>query len=64
MSYENQLEVKKGLVKDLLDNAIDGEYEFEGIIGSPNQWAYRNKMEFSFGDEFKEGPLALGMHKK
>ena len=64
MSYENQLEVKKGLVKDLLDNAIDGAYEFEGIIGSPNQWAYRNKMEFSFGDEFKEGPLALGMHKK
>ncbi len=64
MSYENQLEVKKGLVKDLLDNAIDGEYEYEGIIGSPNQWAYRNKMEFSFGDEFKEGPLALGMHKK
>ena len=64
MSYENQLEVKKGLVKDLLDNAIDGSYEFEGIIGSPNQWAYRNKMEFSFGDEFKEGPLALGMHKK
>ena len=64
MSYKNQLEVKKGLVKDLLDNAIDGEYEFEGIIGSPNQWAYRNKMEFSFGDEFKEGPLALGMHKK
>ena len=64
MSYENQLEVKKGLVKDLLDRAINGDYEFEGIIGSPNQWAYRNKMEFSFGDEFKEGPLALGMHKK
>ena len=64
MSYENQLEVKSGMVKDLLDNVVDGEYEFEGIIGSPNQWAYRNKMEFSFGDEFKGGPLALGMHKK
>ena len=64
LSYENQLELKKGIIKDLLDNAIDGDYEFEGIIGSPNQWAYRNKMEFSFGDEFKEGPLALGMHKK
>ena len=64
MSYENQLELKSGVVKDLLDNAIDGDYEFEGIIGSPNQWAYRNKMEFSFGDEFKDGPLALGMHKK
>ena len=28
------------------------------------QWGYRNKIEFSFGDEFKDGPLALGMHKK
>ena len=64
LSYENQLELKSEVVKDLLDNAINDEYEFEGIIGSPNQWAYRNKMEFSFGDEFKEGPLALGMHKK
>ena len=24
----------------------------------------RNKMEFSFGDEYKDGPLALGMHKR
>lgn len=23
-----------------------------------------NKMEFSFGDEYKDGPLALGMHKR
>ena len=64
LSYNNQLELKSEVVKDLLDNAINGDYDFEGIIGSPNQWAYRNKMEFSFGDEFKDGPLALGMHKK
>ena len=25
---------------------------------------YRNKMEFSFGDSFKDGPLCLGMHKR
>ena len=37
---------------------------FEGIKGSPRQFAYRNKMEFSFGDEVKDGPLALGMHKR
>ena len=24
----------------------------------------RNKMEFTFGDEFKDGPLSLGLHKK
>ena len=37
---------------------------FEGIKGSPVQSAYRNKMEFSFGDEVKDGPLSLGMHKR
>ena len=64
MSYDNQAELKKNMVKDILDRAIDGTYEFEGILKSPVQWGYRNKMEFSFGDEFKEGPLALGMHKR
>lgn len=64
MSYENQLKLKEDIVKGILDNAIKGDYQFEGILGSPVQWGYRNKMEFSFGDQFKDGPLALGMHKK
>ena len=64
MSYENQLKLKEDMVKGILDNAIKGDYQFEGILGSPVQWGYRNKMEFSFGDEFKDGPLALGIHKK
>lgn len=33
-------------------------------MGSPIEFGYRNKMEFSFGDEFKDGPLSLGLHKK
>lgn len=37
---------------------------FEGIKASPTPFGYRNKMEFSFGDEVKDGPLALGMHKR
>ncbi|MFQ9514678.1 MAG: 23S rRNA (uracil(1939)-C(5))-methyltransferase RlmD [Eubacterium sp.] len=64
MSYDNQTKLKKNMVKDILDHAVDGTYEFEAILKSPVQWGYRNKMEFSFGDEFKEGPLALGMHKR
>ncbi|HWT27558.1 MAG TPA: 23S rRNA (uracil(1939)-C(5))-methyltransferase RlmD, partial [Mobilitalea sp.] len=63
MSYENQLQMKKEQVKRLLDQACS-DYTFEGILGSPVEWGYRNKMEFSFGDEFKNGPLALGLHKK
>ena len=35
-----------------------------GIKGSPRQFEYRNKMEFSFGDLYKDGPLSLGMHKR
>ena len=64
MSYGNQKKLKCDMVKNILDKVIGGEYDFEGIIGSPVCREYRNKMEFSFGDEYKDGPLALGMHRK
>ena len=63
LPYETQLNVKKEQVKKLVDS-VCSDYEFEGIIGSPTEWGYRNKMEFSFGDEVKDGPLALGLHKR
>lgn len=62
--YEEQLKLKQRQVKELLDSVIDYSYRFEGIKKSPKQFEYRNKMEFSFGDEIKDGPLALGMHKR
>lgn len=61
--YEEQLKIKERQVKELLDG-ICKDYVFEGIKGSPAEEGYRNKMEFSFGDEYKDGPLALGMHKR
>ena len=64
LAYEKQLEMKKEQVKKLIDQVCTNDYTFEGIIGSPIEWEYRNKMEFSFGDEFKDGPLALGLHKR
>ena len=74
MPYEEQLKMKAEQVKELLDEAIvkggqtdeNGrpDYLFQGIKGSPQEFAYRNKMEFSFGDEYKDGPLSLGLHKK
>lgn len=63
LDYPTQLAMKEKQVKDLVDSVCQN-YEFEGIKGSPRQFAYRNKMEFSFGDEVKDGPLALGMHKR
>lgn len=65
--YEEQLKIKEGQVKKLLDGVLCKQPEpwvFEGIKASPVQFAYRNKMEFSFGDEVKDGPLSLGMHKR
>lgn len=68
MDYENQLKMKKNMVEGILDKVIKDEYgekyKFEGIIGSPDEFGYRNKMEFSFGDECKGGELALGLHRK
>ena len=62
--YENQLKLKKNQVKTLLDNAGIKGYEFLGIDPSPNEYAYRNKMEYSFGDMEKGGLLSLGMHQR
>lgn len=67
LPYEQQLALKAGQVKKLIEAVIlpeNADYEFLGIKPSPRQQGYRNKMEFSFGDEWKDGPLALGMHKR
>lgn len=67
LPYEEQLQIKKQQVKKLLDSVLDRqdtEWKWEGIKASPVYYGYRNKMEFSFGDEIKDGPLALGMHKR
>ena len=61
--YGEQLKIKEQQVKDLIDGVCE-DYDFEGIRPSPVEAEYRNKMEFSFGDEYKDGPLALGMHKR
>lgn len=68
MSYEDQLKMKEEQIRELLDKALEKggqtEYPWEGIHRSPIELEYRNKMEFSFGDEYKDGPLSLGLHKK
>lgn len=73
MPYEEQLKMKERQIRELLEAALikggqvkDGkaDYQWEGIHKSPIEFGYRNKMEFSFGDEFKDGPLSLGLHKK
>ena len=64
MPYEEQMKMKEGQIRRLMDEAVRGDYIFEGVKASPKEFGYRNKMEFSFGDEYKDGPLSLGLHKK
>lgn len=67
LPYEKELEIKEAQVKRLLEPVWSGQEQkciWEGIKQSPLIYGYRNKMEFTFGDERKDGPLALGMHKR
>ena len=64
LSYEKQLEFKKQQVLSLFEEAEIKDFEFLGIEKSPQQFEYRNKMEFTFGDFLKNGELTLGMHTK
>ena len=64
MSYEEQLKTKETDVQFLLkkNNVIPDRVD--AIEGCPSQYAYRNKMEYTFGDLVKDGETTLGMHKK
>lgn len=63
LPYEEQLKLKQNQVYELLKDYA-GDECFLDILGSPMQYEYRNKMEFSFGDGYMGGPLELGMHKR
>ncbi len=67
IGYEDELKLKEQMILSMMDKALKGlgisVYDiYEGITGSPVSEGYRNKMEFSFGNEVKDGPLTLGMH--
>lgn len=74
LPYDEQLNLKKRQVLKLIDEVYvpirqketgrEDHYIYDGILPSPQITGYRNKMEFSFGDEVKDGPLTLGLHKK
>ena len=62
--YEEQMTMKAREVVRLLENKGVHPERFLGVEGSPLQYGYRNKMEYTFGDEVKDGEMTLGMHKK
>ncbi|MCR4587398.1 MAG: 23S rRNA (uracil(1939)-C(5))-methyltransferase RlmD [Lachnospiraceae bacterium] len=66
LSYEDAIALKEQQVYKLLSPVFDRQerdWTWEGIKASPSLYGYRNKMEFTFGDAVKDGPLELGMHR-
>jgi 23S rRNA (uracil-5-)-methyltransferase RumA len=61
IAYEEELALKKAALIETL-----GEYgHFIGTLHpAPHVSGYRNKMELAFGDEGKDGRMALGMRKQ
>ena len=61
LPYERQLEVKREQVRDALARIgrLEG-FDLEEIVPAVEQWRYRNKLEYSFGD--LDGELVCGFH--
>lgn len=67
LPYETQLQIKADQIRRLMQPVFDQygqELLYDGVVASPTPCGYRNKMEYTFGDECKDGDLALGMHKR
>lgn len=64
VSYEDQLKNKEGEVRGLIKAASLNPELLREIKPCPSQYAYRNKMEYTFGNSHKDGPTVLGLHMK
>lgn len=64
LTYDRELELKENKILALFEREGIKEFNYLGIERSPNIEGYRNKMEYTFGDEEKDGPLSLGLHRK
>jgi 23S rRNA (uracil1939-C5)-methyltransferase len=56
LPYERQLEIKRTQVDDALRRIghLDG-FELEEIVPALEEWRYRNKLEYSFGNGVEDG---------
>ena len=63
LAYEEQLRHKQSQVEDALTRlgGLEG-FELEPIEPAVEQWRYRNKLEYSFGE--RAGELVLGFHAR
>ena len=45
LPYESQRAMKEEQIKAMMDEAVNGDYVWEGVLPSPVAYEYRNKME-------------------
>lgn len=64
VAYEKQRADKENIIRENLRKYKVDENVFEGLASAVNEYRYRNKMEYTFGDFTIGGELTLGMHKK
>ncbi len=63
LPYERQLAEKRAQVDEALRRIGElGDFELEEIEPALEQWRYRNKLEYSFGE--REGEPTLGFHAR
>lgn len=63
LEYNQELSYKLESLRKLYQDLPYDKYKLF-LNPAPSPQAYRNKMEYTFGDEIKDGPLTLGLHKK
>jgi 23S rRNA (uracil-5-)-methyltransferase RumA len=61
--YAEQLSIKKTETLAFLHEA-GVPIDVVDIAPAPRTSAYRNRMDYSFGDEVKDGPMTLGLHRR
>ena len=63
LDYGRQLAYKEEHVADALTRIGKlGDVNIDPIIGAEEKWRYRNKVEYSFGEQ--DGELVLGFHPR
>ena len=62
--YEEQLEIKNNTVLSFLSEHDLMPSEYRPLRATGITTGYRNKMEYTFGDEIKGGDMTLGLHKQ
>ena len=63
LRYERQLEIKHQQVAEALTRIGKlTDFALEPIIPAQQQWRYRNKLEYSFGQSAQDGSLICGFH--